>query len=232
MIPIHPIKEMNTDSFQLVGPHALGHAAARGLEVAVKETVGKIPHGQASGIDFGAQHGAVANQGKCGVERVGATAQVAKLITGRTEVHRLGKPPLVERQRLVGAKDEAGRQTRRDRSCLFPCQEKRGIGRCQARSSLDVALVDLRRDDLDWNSRCTPASGVGSRSSRRAPAVRAEATATYQEATSRRRSARSAMTAAAVSSIERRVTSMMGQLCLAHSRRENAISSATAWRST
>ena len=47
----------------------------------------------------------------------------------------------------------------------------------------------------------------------------------------RRRSASSAITAAAVSSIERRVTSMIGQLCLAHSRRENAISSATAWRS-
>ena len=37
--------------------------------------------------------------------------------------------------------------------------------------------------------------------------------------------------AAAVSSIERRVTSMLGQLCLAHSLRENATSSATAWRS-
>ena len=31
--------------------------------------------------------------------------------------------------------------------------------------------------------------------------------------------------------VERRVTSMIGQLCLAHSRREKAISSATAWRS-
>jgi hypothetical protein len=36
------------------------------------------------------------------------------------------------------------------------------------------------------------------------------------------------MTAAAVSSIERRVTSIVGQLCLAQSRRENETSSATA----
>src|SRR4029079_5574925 len=47
----------------------------------------------------------------------------------------------------------------------------------------------------------------------------------------RRRSARRLMTAAAVSSIERRVTSMLGQLCLAQRRRESAISSATALRS-
>jgi len=47
----------------------------------------------------------------------------------------------------------------------------------------------------------------------------------------RRRSVRKLITAAAVSSIERRVTSMLGQLCLAHSLRENATSSATALRS-
>ena len=47
----------------------------------------------------------------------------------------------------------------------------------------------------------------------------------------RRRSPRSASTAAAVSSIERRVTSIIGQLCLAQSRRDAAISSATACRS-
>ena len=44
----------------------------------------------------------------------------------------------------------------------------------------------------------------------------------------RRRSVSSLITAAAVSSIERRVTSIVGQLCLAQSRRENATSSATA----
>ena len=48
----------------------------------------------------------------------------------------------------------------------------------------------------------------------------------------RRRSASSAITSAAVSSIERRVTSMIGQLCLPHSLRDAAISSATACRST
>ena len=47
----------------------------------------------------------------------------------------------------------------------------------------------------------------------------------------RRRSASRLSTAAAVSSIERRVTSIAGQLCLAQSRRENATSSATALRS-
>ena len=47
----------------------------------------------------------------------------------------------------------------------------------------------------------------------------------------RRRSAKSLSTAAAVSSIDRRVTSMLGQLCLPQSRRENAISSATDLRS-
>ncbi len=94
------------------------------------------------------------------------------------------------------------------------------------------ALVDIGGHDLDRQCRRLPAARAAPRFSRQAPADSRRATAAcHQLAGCRRRSASSAITAAAVSSIERRVTSMIGQLCLPHSLRADAISSATACRS-
>ena len=117
---------------------------------------------------------------------------------------------------------------------------------------LDRALVEMRRPRLDRNAgrfeqraahlalrrKHQRLSGSQRRHQRMNPkngkrfSKKIMRKARIHDACCRRRSASSASTAAAVSSIERRVTSMIGQLCRAQSLRENAISSATAWRST
>ena len=127
-----------------------------------------------------------------------------------------------ERQRLVGAEHQPARLLRRHGMRLFAGQQQRDIaGIGEAGACLDPALVDIGRQHLDRNAR-----RFQQRSPRRAlrgqhqrpigKPERHEAQATG----CRRRSASSFSTAAAVSSIERRVTSINGQLCLAQSLRE------------
>ena len=95
-------------------------------------------------------------------------------------------------------------------------------------SGFNGTFVDLRRSDLKAQPgrRENFAANVTPRSKHERLGGKPKH---HDHATGcRRRSLKSRITAAAVSSIERLVTSIVGQLCLAHSRREKEISSATA----
>src|SRR3954452_17093226 len=96
---------------------------------------------------------------------------------------------------------------------------------------LDRAFVEMRRPRLDRNTGRLEQSAAHLALRGKHERFGSEPER-HQLAACRRRSVNSDITAAAVSSMERRVTSIIGQLCRSQSLRENAISSATAWRST
>ena len=148
-------------------------------------------------------------------------------------IGRLVESPLTERQGLIASDDGTEFGHGRDRTRLFARKRQRDLGRAAGHTLLDCALVEMRGPRLDRNPRGFKqrTAHFALRSKHKRLFGQPESSST-QDACCRRRSASSAITAAAVSSIERRVTSMIGQLCRAHSLRENAISSATAWRST
>ena len=167
------------------------------------------------------------------MQRVRLSAQDLELLARGRAIGRLGEPALPERQRLIGAEHQPARLLHRHGQRLLPRQQRRdraGIGK--ARVGFDAALVDIGGQHLDRDARAlqqrAPARALGGEHKRLiGKPERHDAYATG----CRRRSVSRLSTAAAVSSIERRVTSMLGQLCLAQSLRENATSSATALRS-
>src|SRR5215471_16760768 len=158
-----------------------------------------------------------------------ASAERAQLLVCGSAISRLGEARATERECLIGADDKAARKTNGDDLCLFPRQQLRRLARTHwPRPLLDTALIDVGDSDLDRYSCCLkhcPPCGTARGQHQR---IGRQPERHRQLATCRRLSASSAITAAAVSSIERRVTSISGQLFAAHSRRENAISSATA----
>src|SRR5213082_3079047 len=155
---------------------------------------------------------------------MGVTAQSRELATRLGAVGRLGKATLAQRQGLVGAQHQAARTASGDGARLLACKHRGEFARVLLRAALlDRPLVDVSGLDRDGNS------GIA-QDRMPARALRREHQRFAGEP-KRRRSARKLMTAAAVSSIERRVTSMLDQLCRAHSLRENGTSSATALRS-
>ena len=139
--------------------------------------------------------------------------------------------PLAERQGLVRADDKSARPARRYRHG-FLARQQRGdpVRRQQARSFLHRALIDLGRDGFEIDA------GMGQQHLPRAALRRQDqrkwsAPEGHSGSFCRCRSATSFRIAAAVSSIDRRVTSSSAQLNLALNRRANATSSVTAWRS-
>ena len=136
------------------------------------------------------------------------------------------------RQRLVGAQHQpSGQRAPPLRSALARASKRRrggGIG--GAGFGFDRAFVDLRRPDLEAQAgrRQHLAAHVAFRCEHQRLRAASQSGMILASTGWRRRSLNSLITAAAVSSIERRVTSIDGQLFLAQSRRENATSSATA----
>ncbi len=166
------------------------------------------------------------------MQRMSLPAQRLELRARAVAAGRLGEALLAERQRLVGAEHQAGGQPHGDGARFFARQQCRDFARVAGRSAgLDAALVDVGRLRLDRNAGIrqhqAPHLALGSEHQR----LRGKPERHRHPAGARRRSVRRLSTAAAVSSIERRVTSIDGQLCLAHSLRDSATSSATALRS-
>ena len=171
------------------------------------------------------------------MQLVRLAAHGQKLRARRRPIRRLGESPLAERQGLVAADHDAAVRTSPRRCGLSrapasarPRPDRRSrLARSRARRDAPAAPRPEYR-------RLPAARGAPCFATRAPAACRSEpetiigARSTMPAAGAGPRAA--PCTAAAVSSIERRVTSMIGQLCLAHSLRENAISSATAWRST
>jgi hypothetical protein len=176
------------------------------------------------------QYLAVAGNGNGGVQFMAAPASSAQLLRGLRAAGRLAEQPVSQRQRLIGADDKragliddtqsAFSRASRPRSRRAP---KAGI-LLHARSSISAGMASKEMPAL--------ASSIC-----RARLCEARINGSFPRQMVIRPSFRKPLplpvgkqlqTAAAVSSIERRVTSSCAQLNLALSRRANATSSATA----
>src|SRR4051794_34522714 len=166
-----------------------------------------------------------------------------QLVRLSTEGHKLRprSPPIgrftedsvSQRQGLVGAKHDTARLARRHSARFFARQKFRDrfwrshLGALFKSTLVNVGGYTFQGDPGVFEPRA-PHRTLGGQNQRllRTPERHGQATGC------RRRSASSLSTAAAVSSIDRRVTSISGQLWRAQSLREKVTSSATAWRST
>jgi hypothetical protein len=82
-----------------------------------------------------------------------APAQRLELRARRRSVRGFGKALGAECQRLIGADDEAARQTNCDLAGFFPCEQGCDLARaCGWHSGFDRTLVDVGRADLDRNT--------------------------------------------------------------------------------
>ncbi len=134
-----------------------------------------------------------------------------ELLARRRDRRGLGEAAVAERERLIGAEHQHAGTAARDRECFLAGKQLRDfLGRGAGMRRLHYALIDIGRIDLDRNAgrfqeRAAHLALRGEHERRTAPQVHGPTAAT------RRRSCRSEATAAAVSSIERRVTSIDGQ---------------------
>ena len=77
-------------------------------------------------------------------------AQSRELLPRHRTVRRLGKPPLTDRERLVGAEHHAVGMLRRNRPRLLARKQRRDhSGALRAGPRFDAALVDIGGLDLD-----------------------------------------------------------------------------------
>src|SRR5882672_9455027 len=156
-----------------------------------------------------------------------------ELFAGTGAIARFVETPVFERKRLVRTDDNALWHQAGDRFCFFAGQQRGRLGgTADSGSSFNGTLIQIRNAHFNRNARGFQHGAAGWAAGSKHKGLIALPEGHHPSAWTRRRSASSAIMAAAVSSIDRLVTSINCQLCLAQRRRENAISSATAWRST
>ena len=155
-----------------------------------------------------------------------------QLLGGLRAAGRLAEQSLAKRQRLIRAHHELTGMARRNRDRLLARQQ--GCDFAGRRSDRKQVESRAHRCSAGIASKAMPALA---RSACRAAALRRQdqrfrsAPDRHSRSRWRCRSANSFITAAAVSSIERRVTSSSAQLYFTLRRRANATSSVTDWRS-
>src|SRR5215469_1633926 len=163
---------------------------------------------------------------------VGLASQHHELLASGNTIAGLIETTFFERKRLVGAHDDAVPYKLRHCCCLLPRQQHGHFrGAMAAGTGFHDSFVHIRDADLNRNARSFQHGPPGRAARRKYKRLIVAPQRHHPSAGNRRRSTSRAIMAAAVSSIERLVTSISGQLCLAQRRRENAISSATACRS-
>jgi hypothetical protein len=144
---------------------------------------------------------------------------------------RLAEKPCPQCERLIRADDELAGMPARYRAGFLAGQQRGNLaGGCQAGGLLYAPLVDVGGNGLEIDT------GIGEQqlpgaALRRQDQRKFAAPERHSGSRCRCLSVNNFRIAAAVSSIDRRVTSSCAQLCLALNRRAKATSSATAWRS-
>src|ERR1700738_1106534 len=162
---------------------------------------------------------------------VGTARKRAQLLGGLRAAGRFAEQPLAEAECLVGANDIFAHLARRHRKRFLAGQKCGDVARrCEAGSLLHGPLINVSGNSFEGNA------GGGQQHLPRAALRRKyqlvfAAPQRHSASRCRCRSPYSFRIAAAVSSIDRRVTSSSAQLNLALKRRANATSSVTAWRS-
>src|SRR5262249_40511598 len=211
------LKQLNALFFQLVRADARYDRLASSRQIAVEKTIRKIPHRQSGRAAVLKQDRTAAKDRNRGVQGMGSAAEKPELNARRCGIRRFREDAVAQCKRLVSSQNQSIRVERRYRGRLCACQFHCDCPRVpNTRARLDLPLVDIGRRDFHRNAgpQQKIAPDFASRCEQEGLATRPKL---HQETGWRRRSARSFMTAAAVSSIERRVTSMAGQLCFAQS---------------
>ncbi len=235
MVALDALEQLDADAFELIAADARGRRVADRVEIAVEEAIGERAHGQVRRIDVLEQH----RRRRAPPPPPNAARGSGRAAPRAARARRRGRRPWRSAGRRAPAsgrrRARAARAARLQPRCAFSRASSAATspGSLEPGARLDRALVDVGRPDLDRNAggleQCAARRALGGEHQR----LRGEPERHVTPVTCRRRrSASSVSTAAAVSSIERRVTSMIGQLCRAQSLRAKAISSATAWRST
>ena len=233
MVALDALEQMNAELFELIGADTFEHRRAGRVEIGVEKVVRQASHGQACGIDrLQAAPPRRAprrpRNGAGGCCRTGPQAARAPrrrsrgLSNRRAPSASVWSAPTTSRPGLSRAIAFAFSRASRRAASAGPSGP---AAASTARSSRSGRLISTGRPAAFEHRPARCAARGEHQWLRGAPQRHGHSAGT------RRRSASSDMIAAAVSSIERRVTSISGHSCLPHSRRENAISSATAWRS-
>ena len=240
-VALDVVEELRPEALRLVAADAAQDAGPRPREIVVQEGIGEVPHGQPRMHHRTPYLRLVASDGDGRDEFVPAAAKPAQLRARVGHIRRLVEPLPRADEQLVGADDisagvprahpaglENGERARRRR--LVPVLRPHG--------ALDLVLVHLRRLDREGEPRRAqqrrPRFGRGSQHQPRFPRPFTGRRASVPPHAARpwKQRLRSWRIAAAVSSIERRLTSMTGQDALAKSRRASRTSSSTRSGST
>jgi hypothetical protein len=153
MIACNPIKQLDTNAFQLVAAYACCGGVANDIKIAIEKGIGEGAHGQAGGIDMFEQNGIVAHHRQRGMEYVGLATQSGKLGPHAKAICGLGESLIAKSQCLVCAQHDAVWMIPRNHARLFASEQQGGIARFYCpRPRFDCAFVDLRWSHLDWDA--------------------------------------------------------------------------------
>ncbi len=150
MIALDALEQLNSQAFQLIAADARGCSVPCRIEIVIEKAIRERAHRQMRGIDVFEYHRAARHNRHGGMQRVGLAAQGQELFVRPGAVGRLGKPPVAQRERLIGAEHHAIGMLGRHRLGLLPRQQRRDHPRIlKARSGFDGTLVDVGGLDLD-----------------------------------------------------------------------------------
>src|SRR5262249_48854793 len=107
MVPLDLFKQVNPQTFKLVGADARERPRADGIKVEIDELVGELAHGQPGGIDLPEDKLIFANNRDRRMQLVTAPGQGPQLVAGRSPVVWFIETPASERKRLIGANHDA-----------------------------------------------------------------------------------------------------------------------------
>ena len=213
MVALDVLEQLDAGPLELIAAHARKDRIPHGVEVAVEKVVREVSHSEPGDIAMLKENDAAAHDGDRSVELVALTTESRELSPCSHAIRRLGKPTITQRQGLVRSEHQAAELA--GGNCLgLLAGEQRCHPACvpDERALLDAALIDIRWCNLDRNTGVAQQCVSDSASRRENERMIVEPKRHIHATECRRRSVRRLSTAAAVSSIERRVTSMLGQL--------------------
>src|SRR6185437_12553661 len=227
IIALDALEQLRAQSLELIDADRRQRVVAERRQIAIEETIAESAHGEARTIHTVPDCRAVLNHGDGAHQLVSLAAQRGELRARLAAIARLVEPDAGALEHLVGADNQCIGMARRNAQRLHLGQRRRtgdGISARGAEGALHLVLIDAGgiAQHLD------PGAGEdgGPRRARRCQHDPPAAETGHVSWPWRRAS--SLRMAAAVSSIERRVTSITGQWWSAKSRRACATSRRTA----
>src|SRR6185437_1784044 len=226
IIAFDPRHELGAKAFELITADALQHPIAHCMQIEIEKGVAKAAQDDARALHMAPQHMLVSQHRGGGHQFMLAPAKRPELRACLLEARRLVQPCRGAFEHLVGAEDERAGMPRCHRARLRFRQRERAIlggGAGGTLRRLDAPFID--RGGIDHRP-----NAAGVQQPRPRGAGRGEHESAHASSVPSFR-ARSFKIAAAVSSIERRLTSITGQLWSVKSRRAWVTSSRTLTRS-